>query len=130
MQGGSVIVHDVGGKQQKAELDRSAVAALSEGPASSDKHAEVTPAVPHSLTPAVERLLKVAICNSSYMLQICAGCSSWAAATSAGLLHTVMECEARATTSPRLFCLHDCCVHVFALLAQLMFKACVAGRVS
>lgn len=117
MQGGSVIVHDVGGKQQTAELDRSAIAALSEGPASSIRHAEVTPGVPHSLTPAVERLLKVAISNSS----ACTGCSSWAAAYYNG---------ACATTSAGSFCLHDFCVHCVALFALVMLKGCVADHVS
>ena len=68
---------DVGGKQKKAELDSDTPALPTEAPTLRIQNPETICAVPHSLTPVVERLLKVVTPCSTATLHACITCCSF-----------------------------------------------------
>ena len=113
MQGGSVMLNDFGGKQKKTGLGSSALAAVSERSLCS---AEDTHAVPYSITPAVERLLQVAVSYSNVAVR--------ALLVAAAVLSCAVPCCAalcRAVPCSAVLCCivlywHCCAVLCFAVL--------------
>ena len=79
MQGSSVILHDFDGSQKKTELASTtpALPVPTEKPAVRNQDSETTFAVPHSLTTAAERLLKVATPCSATTMPACLDCCSY-----------------------------------------------------